>query len=562
MTTSPFEHTPTSPTPVQLHPSGHVDGFSRAQLPPAEQWPVISLAGVYAVPPRLNAAVELLDRAIEEGHGDRVAIIVPDGDGEWQETTYAQLSAQVDALAHVLVHDLGLVSGNRVLCRGFNGRFMTVAWLATLKAGMVAVTTMPMLRAGELRMVIERAECNAALCDARLLEDLASAASGTPTIRAVRCWGGDGADALERAMARHTTAFAAAVTSSDDVALIAFSSGTTGTPKGCLHFHRDVMAMCHGFSDQVLGITPSDRCIGTPPIAFTFGLGGLVCFPMAARASVVLLERASPESLLDAIADTGATISFTAPTFYRHMAIAIGRHPDRYDTTSLRVTVSAGEALPDSTRTLWREATGIEMLDGIGATELIHVFIAAAGNDWRRGAIGRAVPGYTVAVLDDNLCEVATGEVGKLAVRGPTGCRYLADARQTTYVQGGWNLTGDACAMDDDGYVYFKARTDDLIISAGYNIGAPEVEGALLQHDAVAECAVVGLPDEERGQIVSAFVVLREGVHGDVALVRALQEHVKATIAPYKYPRQVRFVSALPKTDTGKLQRFRLKENS
>ena len=549
-------------TTVQLQPSGHVDGFTRAQLPPAEQWPVITLDGVYAVPPKLNAAVELLDRAISEGHGDRVAIVVPDGIGGWEETTYAQLAAQVDALAHVLVHDLGLVSGNRVLCRGFNGRFMTVAWLATLKAGMVAVTTMPMLRAGELRTVIERAQCNAALCDARLLDDLASAAAGMPSIRAVRCWGGDGADALERSMARYTTAFSAAATASDDVALIAFTSGTTGIPKGCMHFHRDVMAMCRGFAEQVLGITANDRCIGTPPIAFTFGLGGLVCFPMAARASVVLLERASPESLLDAIAATGATISFTAPTFYRHMAIAVREQPGRFVTSSLRVCVSAGEALPDATRTLWREATGIEMLDGIGATELIHVFIGAAGKDWRRGAIGRAVPGYTVAVLDDDLRTVPTGEVGRLAVRGPTGCRYLADARQRTYVQDGWNLTGDACTMDDDGYVYFKARTDDLIISAGYNIGAPEVEGALLQHDVVAECAVVGLPDEERGQVVAAFVVLRVGVEGNDALARVLQEHVKATIAPYKYPRQVRFVAALPKTDTGKLQRFRLKETS
>lgn len=549
-------------TTVQLHPSGHVDGFTRAQLPPVEQWPVITLDGVYAVPSRLNAAVELLDRAIEEGHGDRVAIVTPDGIGGWEETTYAQLAAQVDALSHVLVHDLRLVSGNRVLCRGFNGRFMTVAWLATLKTGMVAVTTMPMLRAGELRMVIERAQCNAALCDTRLLEELATAVADTPSIRAVRCWGGDRVDGLERAMARHTAPFTAAATSSDDVALIAFTSGTTGMPKGCMHFHRDVMAMCRGFSEQVLGIAVNDRCIGTPPIAFTFGLGGLVCFPMAARASVVLLERASPERLLEAIAETGATISFTAPTFYRHMAIAMRDHVGRFNTASLRVTVSAGEALPDATRTLWREATGLEMLDGIGATELIHVFIGAAGKDWRRGAIGRAVPGYIVAVLDEELREVSRGEVGRLAVRGPTGCRYLADTRQTSYVQDGWNLTGDACTMDDDGYVFFKARTDDLIISAGYNIGAPEVEGALLQHEAVAECAVVGLPDDERGQVVAAFVVLRDGIEGDSALVRVLQEHVKATIAPYKYPRQLQFVSALPKTDTGKLQRFRLKEKT
>ncbi len=547
---------------VQLHPSGMVDGFAREQLPPAEQWPVLRLEGVYAAPPRLNATVELLDRAVQDGHGDRVALVTADGAGGWEETTYAQLLAHVDALAHVLVHDMGLQSGNRVLARGFNGRWMAVAWLATLKAGMVAVTTMPMLRAGELRLVMERAHCNAALCDVRLLDDLASAAAGVPSMKAMRCWGGDGADALERAVSKYTTPFVSCATASDDVALIAFTSGTTGIPKGCMHFHRDVMAMCHGVASRLLGIRADDRCIGTPPIAFTFGLGGLICFPLAARASTVLLERASPESLLEAIAATRATISFTAPTFYRHMAMAMAAAPEQFDTSSLRVTVSAGEALPDATRTMWRDATGIEMLDGIGATELIHIFIGSTAADWRRGAIGRAVAGYEVTVLDDELKPVPHGTVGRLAVRGPTGCRYLADSRQVSYVQQGWNLTGDACTMDDDGYVFFKARTDDLIISAGYNIGAPEVEGALLQHDCVAECAVVGLPDTDRGQIVTAFIVLREGVVQSDALVRTLQDHVKATIAPYKYPRQVHFVHTLPKTATGKLQRFRLKEST
>lgn len=556
-----------------MHPSGHLDGFARANLPPAEQWPVITLEGVYAAPQRLNAATALLDHAIAEGHGDRVALITPKADGSWEHTTYASLLADVDALAHVLVRDLGLEPGNRVLLRGFNGRWMTVAWLATIKAGMVAVTTMPMLRATELRVVIERAACNAALCDARLMDELVSAASaasanGAPaltsqrTLRALRAWGGESADRLELAMARHTAPFTACNTASDDVALVAFTSGTTGVPKGCMHFHRDVMAMCHGFATQVLGISAEDRCIGTPPIAFTFGLGALLCFPLAARASVVLLERATPETLLDAIAATGVTISFTAPSFYRQMALAIGGQPGRFNTASLRASVSAGEALPDATRSLWREATGVEMLDGIGATELIHIFIAAAGRDVRPGAIGRAVPGYEIAVLDDDLQHVPNGTVGRLAVRGPTGCRYLADERQTKYVQGGWNLTGDACTIDDDGYVWFKARTDDLIISSGYNIGAPEVEAAVLQHASVMECAVVGIPDIERGQAVKAFVVLRAGHSASETLARELQEHVKATIAPYKYPRHVEFVDALPKTDTGKLQRFRLKETT
>lgn len=544
---------------MTFHPSGHVDGFTRANLPPQDQWPVLTLTGVYAVEPRLNATVELLDRALAEGHASSVALVTREK-GDWEETTYGQLAAQVDALAHVLGSDMGLVPGNRVLLRGFNGRWMAAAWLATLKAGMVAVTTMPLLRSAELRVIIQRAACNAALCDGRLREALDSAAEGTPVARALRVWGGSSGDDLDNLLARHGDPFPACDTASDDVALIAFTSGTTGVPKGCMHFHRDVMAMCIGFSAQVLGLGPGDRCIGTPPLAFTFGLGGLLCFPLATRGSTVLLERATPESLLEAIADTRATVSFTAPTFYRQMALQIAQHPGRFDTSSMRASVSAGEALPDATRTLWRDATGIEMLDGIGATELIHIFIAAAGRDVRRGAIGKAVPGYEVAVLDENLQRVPNGTVGRLAIRGPTGCRYLADDRQLAYVQGGWNLTGDAVTMDDDGYVYFKARTDDLIISSGYNIGAPEVEAAVLQHDAVLECAVVGIPDVDRGQAVKAFVVLKPGRAASDELAREIQEHVKATIAPYKYPRHVEFVAGLPKTDTGKLQRFRLKE--
>jgi 2-aminobenzoate-CoA ligase len=543
-----------------LHPSGHVDSFARENLPPREEWPVFHLPDDYLTPPRLNAAVELLDRAIAEGLGSRIALVTPDGSGGWTETTYAELLADVDALAHVLVKDMGLVPGNRVLLRGFNGRWMAVAWLATLKAGMVAVTTMPMLRTTELRVIIDRASCNAALCDARIADELRTAATGSAVERNLRAWGGDAPDGLDVAVEKHRAPFKACDTSNDDVALIAFTSGTTGVPKGCMHFHRDVMAMCVGFSAKVLGLGPDDRCIGTPPLAFTFGLGGLLCFPMAARGSTVLLERATPETLLEAIAATRATVSFTAPTFYRQMALLISQQPGRFDTTSLRTSVSAGEALPDATRTLWRDAAGIEMLDGIGATELIHIFIAAAGKDVRRGAIGKAVPGYEVAVLGDDLERVPNGTVGRLAIRGPTGCRYLADERQRAYVQGGWNLTGDAVTMDDDGYVYFKARTDDLIISSGYNIGAPEVEAAVLQHPAVSECAVVGVPDIDRGQAVKAFVVLKTDVVASDRLAHEIQDHVKATIAPYKYPRHVEFVNALPKTDTGKLQRFRLKE--
>ena len=376
-------------------------------------------------------------------------------------------------------------------------------------------------------------------------------------MRVIRCWGTQEPDGLEALMATHTAPFAATPTSRDDICLIAFTSGTTGVPKGCAHFHRDVMAMCDGFSRQVLHTAASDRTIGTPPLAFTFGLGGLLAFPLAARGAAVLLEKASPEMLLDAIVGAKATVSFTAPTFYRQMALAMKRDPARWKIPALRTSVSAGEALPDATRTLWRDTTGLEMLDGIGATEMIHIFIAAAGKDVRPGAIGKPVPGYEVAVLDDDLSPLPTGTVGRLAVRGPTGCRYLNDARQRDYVRGGWNLTGDAASLDADGYVFFKARTDDLILSAGYNIGAPEVESAVLTHPDVAECAVVGV-----GQAVKAFIVLRPGTEGSAALARAIQDHVKNTIAPYKYPRVVEFVAALPKTDTGKLQRFRLKEST
>ena len=545
-----------------LLPSAHRDTWPREQLPPPSEWPVLDLAAPYAYAPRLNAAVRLLDDAVREGHGARSALVTTDVTGGWVHLTYAELLAEVDALAAVLVHDLRLVPGNRVLLRGFNGRWMAIASLATLKAGMVAVTTMPLLRAKELGVIIARAQCSAALCDARLVDELRQAACAPLTAAAIHCWGTDAADTLAARMRAHRGPFTACDTSSDDVCLIAFTSGTTGVPKGCMHFHRDVMAMSDGFAAQVLGLRATDRCIGTPPLAFTFGLGGLLTFPLAARASTVLLERSTPESLLEAIAATGATVSFTAPTFYRHMALAITKEPARFSTRSLRASVSAGEALPDATRTLWRDATGVELIDGIGATEMIHIFISAAGADVRPGAIGRAVPGYTVAILDDELRPVPHGEVGRLAVRGPTGCRYLNDARQRDYVRSGWNLTGDAATMDADGYVFFKARTDDLILSSGYNIGAPEVEAAVLQHADVAECAVVGVPDPDRGQAVKAFVVLKAGVAVHDSLGREIQDFVKATIAPYKYPRVVEFVAALPKTDTGKLQRFRLKESN
>lgn len=547
---------------VALRASAYADTFARDGLPPFEQWPELNTQPPFNYPDKLNAAVALLDDAVREGHGHRVAIVTRDSAGNLSETTYAALQKQVDAIAHVLVNEMGLITGNRVLLRGYNGATLAAAWLAVLKAGGVAVTTMPMLRATELRAVMQKSACRFALCDARLAADLRTAAESIDTLERTLYWGSSDSshDSLDALTVKFEQPFEAVKTSADDVCLIAFTSGTTGVPKGCMHFHRDVMAMCDSFSAQVLRLSPDDRCIGTPPLAFTFGLGALLVFPMHARASTVLVESATPESLLEVIASTRATVTATAPTFYRLMALAIQREPNRFDTSSLRQSISAGEALPSATRTAWRQATGVEMLDGIGATEMIHIFIAATGSDVREGAIGKAVPGYEIAVLDGQFQPVPPGETGRLAVRGPTGCRYLSDARQTTYVQHGWNLTGDACTMDADGYVYFKARTDDLIISSGYNIGAPEVEAAVLLHDAVAECAVIGVPDEERGQCVKAFVVLKPSFSASAELTRLIQDHVKQTIAPYKYPRLVEFRDALPKTETGKLQRFRLRE--
>ncbi len=542
-----------------MHPSAHIDTFAREQLPSVEEWPELLLSPPYTYPPQLNVAECLLDRAVAEGDGERAVIVSQGTDGAWIEMTYATLKQRADALAHVLVSEAGVLPGHRVLLRGFNGPDIVVAWFAVLKVGAIAVTTMPMLRATELRVVLQRAQCHLALTDARLIDDMALAVDGIDDVR-VMTWGDTREGDLHDRMRHYPTPFTSVATASDDVCLIAFTSGTTGVPKGCMHFHRDVMVMCDGFSAQLLKPSRVDRFIGTPPIAFTFGLGGLVCFPMAARASTVFLEKPSPESLLDAIAATRATITFTAPTFYRHMALAIEQQRARFDTSSLKQSVSAGEALPAATRAHWHSTTGIEMLDGLGATEMMHIFIAAAGADVRPGAIGKAVPGFEIAVLDDQLQPVPTGEVGKLAVRGPTGCRYLNDVRQRVYVRDGWNLTGDTVTLDADGYVYFKARTDDLIITSGYNIGAPEVEAAVLLHDAVAECAVIGVPDEARGQAVKAFVVLKPGHIASVELACALQDHVKSVIAPYKYPRQIAFVDALPKTETGKLQRFRLRE--
>jgi 2-aminobenzoate-CoA ligase len=542
-----------------MFPSAHVDTFARDHLPPRGQWPDFLLERPeLRYPERLNAAVELLDATIAAGHGERIALRT-----DAASCTYLQLRAQVDRICRVLVEDLALVPGNRVLLRGPNSPMMAACWLAVVKCGLVAVATMPLLRARELVPVIDKARVGAALCDARLKDELVAAQAQCPVLERVLCFDdGDGtvggwrAGSLEALAATKPADFVGCDTAQDDVALIAFTSGTTGQPKGTMHFHRDVIAMCDLFPRSVLKPGPEDVFCGTPPLAFTFGLGGMLCFPMRVGASTLLLEKSTPESLLAAIERHRATIVFTAPTFYRQMAM---RAKD-FDLSSLKKSVSAGEALPDATRQLWKQATGLEMIDGIGATEMIHIFISAAPEDVKRGTIGRAIPGYEARIVDEAMNTLPPGAIGRLAVRGATGCRYLADDRQRNYVRDGWNLTGDTFSMDEDGYFTYQARSDDMIVSAGYNIAGPEVEAALLTHDAVAEAGVVGVSDAERGMLVKAFVVLKPGHAGDAAMVRALQEHVKATIAPYKYPRAVEFRDALPRTETGKLQRFRLKE--
>jgi 2-aminobenzoate-CoA ligase len=533
--------------------TAHVDTFAARHLPPPEQQPeyLFELPELQ-FPEQLNCAGELLDRHVAEGRGGRTCILAPGG-VRW---TYADLQEKANRIANVLVHEMGLVPGNRVLLRGPNNPMMAACWFGIVKAGGIAVATMPLLRAKELQQIITKGEVAHALCDARLAEELERARQQCPGLEHVQHFNDTTPAGLEAAMARQPATFENVATAADDTCIIAFTSGTTGQPKGTMHFHRDVMAICLCWPPYVLRPRPDDVFTGSPPLAFTFGLGGLLLFPMAVGASTVLLEKPSPENFVETIRTFGVTTLFTAPTSYRAMA-AFG---DELRRTTLRQCVSAGEALPAATRALWKEATGIEIIDGIGSTEMLHIFISADEAEARPGATGKPVPGYRACILGDDGQELPPGQIGRLAVKGPTGCRYLADERQKTYVTGGWNLTGDAYLMDADGYFHYQSRTDDMIISSGYNIASPEVEDALLQHPAVAECAVIGVPNAERGQIVKAFVVLRPGFAAGDALVRELQDFVKQTVAPYKYPRAVAFRESLPRTGTGKLQRFLLRE--
>ncbi len=535
-----------------LGPSAHIDTFTRDNLPSADQWPEINL-GMLNYPEHLNAGVELTDRMVERGFGDHTALI-----GNGRRRTYKELSDWTNRLAHALVEDYGVCPGNRVLIRSANNPAMVACWLAATKAGAVVVNTMPMLRAGELSQIVDKGEITLALCDTRLMDELVACAKDSSFLEKVIGFDGTANfDAeLDRVALNKPVRFEAVKTGRDDVALLGFTSGTTGEPKATMHFHRDLLVIADGYAKEVLGVTPEDVFVGSPPLAFTFGLGGLAIFPLRFGAAATLLEKAAPPDMIEIIETYKATICFTAPTAYRVMMQAMD---DGADLSSLRAAVSAGETLPAPVYDEWLEKTGKPMLDGIGATEMLHIFISNRFGDSRAACTGKPVTGYEAMIVDDAMKEVPAGEVGRLAVRGPTGCRYLADDRQKSYVRDGWNLTGDSFIMDEGGYFHFAARSDDMIISSGYNIAGPEVEAALLAHEAVSECGVIGVADADRGQIVEAHIVLNDGYDENAAQKKLLQEHVKASLAPYKYPRSVVFTKELPKTQTGKIQRFRLR---
>jgi 2-aminobenzoate-CoA ligase len=530
--------------------SGHIDTFARDNLPPQDQWPeFLFTLPELQYPERLNCVTEFVDKWVTSGQGDRTAIVSPT-----ETLTYAQLSERINRIANVLTRDLGMVPGNRVLLRSANNPMMIAAYLAVMKAGGVTVATMPLLRAKELSYTVKKAKIKLALCDKKLADEMEKTRALAPELERAVYWGEGELEALMNKPGYET--FSACDTAIDDVCLIAFTSGTTGEPKGTMHFHRDMLAPCDSYGKYVLQASPDDRFIGSAPLAFTFGLGGHVLFPFRIGATTIQLEKLTPDELLPAIETYKATVVFTAPTAYRAVLPHVGKH----DISSLRKCVSAGETLPKTTFEAWKKATGLTILDGIGGTEMMHIFIGSPEAKVRGGSTGQAVPGYIAKVVDENFNEVPRGTIGRLAVKGPTGCRYLADARQTKYVQNGWNFPGDTYVQDADGYFWYQARSDDMIISSGYNIAGPEVEEVLLSHPAVAECGVVGAPDPERGHIVKAYIVLRPGHTGDAALTKTLQDYVKNTVAPYKYPRAIEYVAALPRTQTGKLQRFELRK--
>jgi 2-aminobenzoate-CoA ligase len=535
-----------------LSATAHIDTFARDNLPSAETWPELLLDG-FNYPSCLNVATELTDAMVLKGFGDHTALI-----GNGRRRTYKELTDWTNRIAHVLVDDIGVLPGNRVLIRSANNPAMVACWLAATKVGAVVVNTMPMLRAGELRKYVDKAQITFALCDTRLMDEMDACVDQNSILK--RVMGFDGTsnhDAeLDRLALEKPVQFEAVQTMQDDVALLGFTSGSTGDPKVTMHFHRDLLIIADGYAKEVLGVTASDIFIGSPPLAFTFGLGGLAIFPLRFGAAATLLEDASPPNMIAIIEKYSATVCFTAPTAYRAMLRAMD---DGADLSSLRAAVSAGETLPAPVYKEWVSKTGKPILDGIGATEMLHIFISNRFDDHMPASTGKPVTGYIAKVIGTDGIEQPHGTPGRLALKGPTGCRYLGGERQSEYVQDGWNISGDTFVQDKDGYFHFAARNDDMILSSGYNIAGPEVEAALLGHDDVAECAVISAVDQERGAIVEAHVVLSEGIAATAENAKALQDHVKSIIAPYKYPRSIIFVPSLPKTATGKIQRFLLK---
>src|ERR1700742_3182143 len=538
-----------------LGPSAHTDTFTRDHLPPADQWPDLLLERPeFNYPDYINAGVELTDRIVEMGMGDNIALI-----GNGRQRTYKEIADWSNRLAHALVENYGVKPGNRVLIRSGNNPALVAAWLAATKAGAVVVNTMPMLRVGEVTKIVDKAEIGLALTDSRISDELVACAKTSRFLKQVVNFDGtSNHDAeLDRVALNKPVRFEAVKTGRDDVALLGFTSGTTGEPKATMHFHRDLLMIADGYGREVLKVTPDDVFVGSPPLAFTFGLGGLAIFPLRFGATATLLENASPAEMVKIIETYKATICFTSPTAYRAMMAAMDKGAD---LSSLRLAVSAGETLPAPVFDSWTRRTGKTILDGIGSTEMLHIFITNRVGDAVAGKTGRPVRGYEARIVNDEMNEGPARTGGKLGVRGPTGCRYLADLRQSNYVRRGWNLTGDSFVQGADGRLSFVARSDDMIVSSGYNIAGPEIEATLLTHPAVAECGVVGAPDEARGMIVKAYVVLAAGIDGDDALTVQLQDHVKREIAPYKYPRAIEFVAQLPKTETGKLKRFALRQ--
>ena len=537
---------------MSSHASAHRDSFARDRLPPASLMPDLRLAEAgLQYPPRLNVTKILVDAWVEKGEGQRRCILSPQG--TW---TYQDLAEKINRIANVLTHKLGLLPGQRVLLRSANSPMLIAVYLAIIKAGGIVVATMPMLRAKELNYFIRKAHIHLALCDHALLAELESAQQASSELKQIMTWGDGSPTSLEHAMEQADPDFEAVDTAADDICLISFTSGTTGEPKGTLHYQRDLLAITDTYGARVLRAQSDDIFIGSPPIAFTFGLGGIVLFPFRIGAATVMPARTSPDDLMVAIEQYQATVCFTAPTAYRQMLTKMGTHHLR----SLRICVSAGETLPHATFEAWKQATGLSLMDGIGATEMLHIFISAPVEKIRPGSTGLVVPGYEAKVIDADGNEVPRGTIGLLAVRGPTGCRYLDDPRQVNYVRNGWNVTGDSYVQDEDGYFWYQARSDDMIVSSGYNIAGPEVEASLLTHPDVAECGVIGVKDDERGMVVKAFVVLKPPACADATMIKKLQDHVKADIAPYKYPRLIDFVDHLPRTETGKLQRFMLRD--